>query len=165
MTILTDRRQPIAIHHRRTMPKQRCRQHLWDALGHLKLSLTQVAKQTGFSAGTVSAYVHRLGVPIPSQRLDIDRDDVVELIEQGLTVFQIAAELGCGHTTVERRLTAFGLSTRRRRNLPIDKRELTRLVRAGWTQTQMADHFGCGPSTIDRRLRRYGLRTARAGRT
>jgi uncharacterized protein YerC len=152
------RRDPLVI------PKEvLTKKFLSDALGRKKLSLIQIAGQTGFSVQTVSRYAHRFGIPIPAWSLPIDRRHLAGLVGRGLTIYQIAAELGCSHTTVERRLAAFGLLGRRR-TLEIDQRELRRMVSAGWTLKQMADHLGCGATTIGRRLEQYGLRTARSGR-
>jgi hypothetical protein len=121
---------------------------LSDALGRKKLSLRQIGRQTGFSAATVSSYAHQHGIPIPGQRHDIDRDQLAELVERGFTVFQIAARLGCGHGTVERRLSAFGLSTRRR--VQIDKETLVELyAERGLSMARVAAEplsWACAPT-------------------
>jgi transcriptional regulator of acetoin/glycerol metabolism len=85
-------------------------------------------------------------------------------VERGWSVNRIATELGCGHSTVARRLDDFGLSTTSVRKFPIEERDLRRMVDAGWTQNQMAEHYSCRTNTIFKRLRRYGLRTLRSSR-
>ena len=124
------------------------RKFLSDALGRKKLSLKQIARQTGFSVQTVSRYAHRYGIPIPAWALHIARRHLATLVGRGLPIYQIAPELGCSHTTVERRLAAFGLLGRRR-TLEIDERELRRMIGAGWTLKQMATSDAAKPPSKD----------------
>jgi DNA-binding CsgD family transcriptional regulator len=140
------------------------KKYLSEAFGTKRLTRRQVAQQTGFSEPTVLRHARRHGVAVPSQTLDIDRWRLAELVDQGRTIAEIAADLGCGLSTVRRRLGDHGLSTKPpRQKFPIDADELACLVAAGWTQRQMAEHFGCGRTTVVKRLIRYGLQTTTRG--
>jgi transposase len=105
-------------------------------------SIEAVARATGRAASTVAYWVNKHGLASQlaakhAARGGIERDVLVALVEEGLSVRQIAASQQLSATTVRHWLRKFGLRTQRaarRRNAEPGARELVReCARHGWT--------------------------------
>jgi IS30 family transposase len=79
-----------------------------------RMTMAEIAALTGYSASTVSAYLHRHGLPTrvyrPTSKYDIDRHQLLKFRRNGLTVQQIACQFNCSKRIVERALQRHGLS-------------------------------------------------------
>src|SRR5690349_32101 len=93
----------------------------------------------------------------------IPRDVLESLLNEGLTLAQMAQRLGRAKTTVSYWMDFHVLEPLNRsthaRPRKIDRERLESLVEAGQTVAQMAVELGITPLTVRRRLVRYGLRT------
>jgi IS30 family transposase len=93
----------------------------------------------------------------------IPRDVLESLLNEGLTLADMAQRLGKAKTTVSYWMEFHGLEPLNRathaRPRNIDRERLERLVEAGQTVAEMAVELGVTPLTVRRRLVRYGLRT------
>lgn len=81
------------------------------------LSVERIAKRFGKSASTVSYWMQKYGLVSPyrdkhAARGGIERGHLEGLVEAGLTIAEIAAEVGRSKTTVRHWLGRFGLRTR-----------------------------------------------------
>jgi transposase-like protein len=79
-------------------------------------SIESIARETGRDPSTVAYWVNKHGLTSThaarhAARGRIDREDLTALVERGLSVRQIAAELGFGPTTVRHWLRRHGLQT------------------------------------------------------
>jgi hypothetical protein len=93
----------------------------------------------------------------------IPKDALESLLNEGLTLAQMAQRLGRAKTTVSYWMDFHELEPLNRRTHArprnIDRERLESLVEAGQTVAQMAVELGITPLTVRRRLVRYGLRT------
>jgi hypothetical protein len=93
----------------------------------------------------------------------IPRDVLESLLNDGLTLAEMAQRLGKAKTTVSYWMEFHDLEPVNRgthaRPRNIDRERLERLVEAGQTVAQMAVELGITPLTVRRRLVRYGLKT------
>lgn len=93
----------------------------------------------------------------------IPKDALESLLNEGLTIAEMAQQLGHAKTTVSywmdfHRLEPLNRATHARPR-EIDRERLVGLVEAGQTVAQMAVELGVTPLTVRRRLVRYGLKT------
>jgi transposase len=78
------------------------------------MSTAAIAAQTGFSTYTVRVYLRRYGLPVRPvgslPRYAVDREQLAKARKAGLTVEQIAAQLGCSTAAVRRALRRYSLT-------------------------------------------------------
>ena len=74
-----------------------------------RMTMKQIAEQTGFSVGSVRRYLISAGIPIRTARYQIERRELAKLWRQGFNSKQIAEQYGCSVTTVRRALRRYGL--------------------------------------------------------
>jgi transposase len=80
-----------------------------------RMSVVDIAKQTGFSHETVRRFLDGYGIPIRQGRQSVHhltRRQLADLRQRGYTLPQIAEHLGCSKSTVERALKRYGLPRR-----------------------------------------------------
>ncbi len=85
-------------------------------------SIESIARETGCAASTVAYWVNKHGLtsshaPRHAARGGIERERLRTLVEEGLSIRAIAAELGVSYTTVRHWLARHELSTPRARRL------------------------------------------------
>ena len=82
---------------------------------------------------------------------------------QTSTQAQMAAALGCGNTTISRRMTLLGLSqsARMSKRWPPERDERLLVLYATHTHAEIAHIFGCGVTTIERNVKRLGAKRPR----
>jgi predicted DNA-binding protein (UPF0251 family) len=76
----------------------------------------EIARQIGVTHPALSAYMIRLGIPSGGMRgsgIRIDRPEIARLCSLGLTQQQVAQELGCERSTIERAMKKMGLKAAR----------------------------------------------------
>jgi transposase len=83
-------------------------------------SLEAIARRTGMHPSTVGAWVRKHGLDVPlagkhAAKGPLSRDVLAGLVERGLSVRQIAAEVDRSPSTVRHWLTRYGLRTAERR--------------------------------------------------
>ncbi|MBV9195884.1 MAG: helix-turn-helix domain-containing protein [Solirubrobacterales bacterium] len=90
------------------------------------------------------------------------------MLDQGLTISEIATRFGRAPSTIANWMEGFGLQATRRdthgREVHLDRDRLAELVDAGMTIAELAAELGVTPVTVRRRLARFGLRTPRTRR-
>src|SRR5437660_4632497 len=91
------------------------KQSLELLLGH-GLSIERIAKRFGKDPSTVSYWMKKSGLESPykdkhAAKGGIDRERLEELVEAGMTIAQIAGELGRSTGTVRHWMRRFGLQT------------------------------------------------------
>lgn len=95
----------------------------------------------------------------------IDRDLVRSMYSDGLTLPQIAEELGCSHSHLSRVLRDTGAQARPKPCTPINADELRALAASGDVRVpQLAEHFGVGHAVIRRAMRDFEIPAFPAGR-
>lgn len=91
----------------------------------------------------------------PGRKLiEVDVDELLELYESGLSLMQIANQLGVSETLVYRRLKDQPLYNARKTESQIDNKMLLDLYNSGLTTQQVADKLGIGRSTAIKHLQR-----------
>jgi transposase len=99
--------------------------------------------------------------------LAVDRQALVALLDQGLSVEAIGRESGKHPSTVAYWMAKFGLEAPLRERHAakggIEREELERMVEAGMSIAQMASTLGRSKTTVRHWLGRHGLKTQRAG--
>lgn len=90
-------------------------------------------------------------------------DQILTMLDQGLSNVQIAARLGLPHSKVQSYLQYRKIRQVRTRPLKVDEGRMRSLLADGRTQQQVAEAIGVSLSAIERRVRHLGLETARTG--
>lgn len=141
------------------------------------LSILQIAQATGRSMGVVHRHLRRVITLRPPSLLigrhprtlahaDVQR--TVEVYERGLTLREVAAELGIADTTVRYRLEQAGIHLRDRseaalispnmRRLPAEKQaEIVAHYQRGANQIEVAELTGVSRATVYNVLNRNGI--------
>jgi transposase-like protein len=147
-------------------------------------SLAQIAAELGCSKQLVHAWLRAHGIPARAQTRFAqlpalaDRAWLRERYDvQGRTIPEIAAEVGCGATTVQRALRVHGIPARPPRVARVASRRAPgadRLEDGAWLRAryldegkscqQIAEELGCAKMTVHRALRRHGIGGRPAGR-
>ena len=114
-------------------------------------SIESIARESGRAASTVAYWVNKHGLmsshaPRHAPRGGIERERLQELVEEGLSIRQIAAELGVSYTTVRHWLAKHGITTPRARRLA--ETAPARLAGAETTEAECPTH---GVTTFIRR--------------
>ena len=83
------------------------------------LSVEKIARRFGKHPSTVSYWMEKYGLEAPNREKHaakggISRGRLEELVAAGMTIAEIAAEVGLSKTTVRHWLGRYGLKTRRR---------------------------------------------------
>jgi DNA-binding transcriptional ArsR family regulator len=81
-----------------------------------ELTISEIARRAGKAPSTVSHWMEVYGLAAVNRETharpqNVDRDEMERLTAAGLTITEIAAELGVTTVTVRRRLARFGLKT------------------------------------------------------
>ena len=88
----------------------------------------------------------------------IDYNKVQELTLNGWTIDQIAAHLGCGHSSVSRARARLGVTNPAHPNRrKVDLDQLRELHGQGLSRQELAEHFGCTPERITAARRQLGI--------
>jgi transposase len=140
-------------------------------------SLAQIAAELGCSKQLVHAWLRAHGIPARAQTRFAQLPALADrawlrerYVMQGRTIPEIAAEVGCGATTVQRALRVHGIRARAprvarepgRRAPGADRLEDGAWLRAryldeGMSCRQIAEELGCAKMTVYRALRRHGI--------
>ena len=75
----------------------------------------------------------------------------------GATLHALAAEFGCGRTTINRRLRAMGIQARRVRPTDDEVDQMVALYEAGRSLAQVGDVLGFDPTSVMKYLRLRGV--------
>jgi transposase len=143
------------------------------------LSIEAIARATGRAASTVAYWVNKYGLASQhaqrhAPRGGIERAQLEALIEEGLSIRQIATRCGVSATTVRHWLQRYGLKTRparyARRDEPKPDGLLRECARHGWgpfVRVGAAGHYRCARCNTEavsaRRRRVKELLVAEAG--
>jgi lambda repressor-like predicted transcriptional regulator len=136
------------------------RPFLVDRYRKKKMTVAQIAQETGFDPSTVRGYLHRFDIELRETRyLITDPKQVAKLRQRGLSTKQIAETFGCSIATVERAFRRYGIFPPTRPTLidRIDPKQLAKLRREGFTVAEIAQWLACSPRTIERAIQRYGI--------
>ena len=141
------------------------RRYLLDAYHRRGLSMPQIAAEAGFATKTVLKYLRLHGIPTrPSgansiQRRKVDAERLAALRQQGLSVAEIAARVGCAQRTVVASFHRYNMDLPRGRigADDIDPQQLAAWRRQGLTVAAMAYRLGCSKRTVERALPRNGV--------
>lgn len=114
-------------------------------------SIESIAREVGRSPSTVGYWVGKHGLvsrhaPKHAARGGVDRAVLAALVERGLPIRAIAAELGVSYTTVRHWLRRYDLATPRARRLAV-----TREARAAGVEVDVLDCMVHGPTRHVRR--------------
>lgn len=128
-------------------------------------SVVDVAGEVGVTPRAVRYAAHRVGVVLPQLRARLDRQCRLEdpdwLRRQrsdGVTVTELAHQLGVARHEVVRRLDECGISSSDRPRV-VDDEQVRVMVEAGWSFRAIADHLGVATATIRRSAARSGVRS------
>jgi AraC-like DNA-binding protein len=131
-------------------------------------SSTALAVESGCTHKTVLRYLGVFGIPVrgrgrrPPAYPHLRSGSFLRSrrVENGATVAEIAAEVGCSRSAVARALRAHGIVPR---GGPPPGKQLTVAFLTKWyvvegrSTVEIAEHVGCGPTTVARHLRRCGI--------
>jgi transposase len=120
------------------------------------LSIERIAKRFGRDASTISYWMKKYGLVSPykdkhAAKGGIERERLEALVEAGMTIAEIAAEVERSKATVRHWLHRYGLRTKNRRGRR--PRELAEMARAGGylTTTMTCKHHGEADFVIEGR--------------
>jgi lambda repressor-like predicted transcriptional regulator len=88
---------------------------------------------------------------------DIDRNELVALRAQGLSMAEVAGPVGCSTATLQRVLVRWDMPHSRAAKHIIDPEQLADLRADGLTMATIAASFGCSASTVIRASVRAGI--------
>lgn len=161
--------------------------HLRSLYVHRQFPLSKVADETGYNRNTVALRLHDMGVPLDPDREQAVRDDrrLAELLnhasedpardlrcmyeQDGMTIHDIAQQLGCKDATARRWLRHIGVDVSsnasrqwQRQRTPPDPSAI-RLYRDGHRITEVASRVGVSTGLVSRWLRDSGDTIRRTG--
>lgn len=137
-------------------------------------SLPDIASEFFCSRRLVEVALHRLGISTPPPPPVVrrgsytpeERRQMADLYRSGLSVREVAVEIGCNVETVSKTLDKLGI--KRRRNearwskfSPEDRQVMFELFESGMSTSEIAAKFGCDTRYVSQALRRLGVKTTR----
>lgn len=108
----------------------------------LGYTVAETAEQTGLTQPQVSEARARLGLRKLGRWTEVQKTQLRELYEAGLSDREIGTAMGVGARSAESMRRRLGLPRDRFVWTPEHRVELTRLYRAGWSDEELAQHFG-----------------------
>jgi DNA-directed RNA polymerase specialized sigma24 family protein len=133
------------------------------------LTQAQIASRYGCSSTTIyklmQEYDLKTRITADYYRVEIARETLQALYDEGLTQAQIAARLGCSKGAIANRMREYGIVTRTYADyyqVEIPRETLRALCDEGLTPAEIAGRLGCSKDVVHKRLKQYGLK-ARSG--
>jgi DNA-binding CsgD family transcriptional regulator len=145
-----------------TITKEEMEAHLAE-----ELSLSAIARRTGWSTTTIMTLCSALGLSVENKhkgehpRMPVDRGVLAEMRERGLSLSAIARELGLSYSVVWKNFHAFKLPAGAVRRGPpskvLDRDVLAGLLAKGMTYAEIARELGCYVRIVSAHCQKYGL--------
>lgn len=153
--------------HRHPKPEPKCKGHYTvdvDVAEAARLyeagnSLMEIGETLGCNWMTVQRRIKAAGIELRARgkatRVKASLDEILELIDDGLSYKEIAAKLGCTVAGITHKLYRAGIKPGKRSiALPMD--EIAAMFNDGETLASIARTFGCDTRTIKKRLESIG---------